>query len=97
VPYTQFTVWHRVGYTTEAGNGLDLYSGGDRFETRSRHRLSWLRFFVAFLTLSRQTYLIQTTTAASQSHPTARRYKVLILKAQLNNPQKKNWLVSYNR
>jgi hypothetical protein len=37
-----------------SGNDLDFYSGGTRFESRLRHRLSCLRYFADFLIPFRQ-------------------------------------------
>jgi hypothetical protein len=62
----------------------DSYSGGVRFESRPWHRLSWRRFFVIFLSLSRQTarqclgyttnasFHILLKSSSSISHPTIR-------------------------
>jgi hypothetical protein len=44
------SVVHILSYWTCCSelNGPDFWSGGARFEFRSRHRLSWLKFFVVF-------------------------------------------------
>jgi hypothetical protein len=37
------------------GKAVDMYSRRARFECRPRHRLSWIKFLVIFLSSSRQT------------------------------------------
>jgi hypothetical protein len=43
---------HRTGWCSD--NELDLYSGGARFESQTRHWLFWLRIFTLFFSPFRQ-------------------------------------------
>jgi hypothetical protein len=45
-------VIHEAGLLS--GNALDLYSKGAQFESRPGYRLSWLKCFLIFPSLSRQ-------------------------------------------
>jgi hypothetical protein len=41
-----------------SGNNSDLYSGSARFESQPGHRVSWMRFLVAFLSLQANSEII---------------------------------------
>jgi hypothetical protein len=48
------TIHHRAGWCS--GNPLDSYSRGAPFEFQPEHQLSWVKFFVVFLSEPRQTF-----------------------------------------
>jgi hypothetical protein len=84
------------------GEALDSYSGGARFESRQEHGLSWLWWFVVFLSPSmcRDSTPIRSRPLPFESypthHPSSRRYS-LATEHVIKQPPNKSTLCYHSR